>query len=123
MDKQRAREIDKEGEREEEREMKGYSIHRLECNPSLNGFSQITACSPIKSVSHSTLPLVSVCIGQHVCICVFDLSMTVNLCVLSPSDKSLQRPREQLDWLRGEDAHISLCTHTHKCSQEEVGVS
>jgi len=55
--------------------MKGYSILRLECNPSLNGFSQITACSPIKSVSHSTLPTVSV--SRPVCVC--DLSMTVNL--------------------------------------------
>lgn len=75
--------------------MKGYSIQRLECNPSLNGFSQITACSPIKSVSQ--LPVVSVRQAG----CVYDLCVTADLCVLSLLDKSLQRPREQRDWLGG----------------------
>lgn len=34
--------------------------------------------------------------------CVYDLSITGDLCVLSPSDKSPQGPREQRDWLRGQ---------------------
>lgn len=83
--------------------MKSYSILRLQCNPSLNGFPQITACSSIKSVSHCKLPTVSVSQLGYIyeCVCVFaricehDLSMTGDLYALSLSDKSLQRPRVQ----------------------------
>lgn len=113
--------------------MKGYSIHRLESNPSSNGFSQITACSPIKSASHSKLLIVSVSQPGCVCVCVYDLCVTGDLCVLSLSDKSLQRPRKQRDWLRVEPTythtrthkrtHPFACIHTQKCTQEEAGVS
>lgn len=43
--------------------------------------------------------------------CVNDLPITGDLSVLSPSDKSLQRPREQEDWQRAEHLHAN--THTH----------
>lgn len=42
--------------------------------------------------------------------CVNDLAITRDLSVLSPSDKSLQRPREQEDWQRAAHKH----THTKK---------
>lgn len=87
--------------------MKGYSIDRLKFNPLSNGFFQIIACTPIKSASHFKLPIVF--LSQPVCI--NDLPITGDLSVLSPLDKSLQRPGEQ-DWQRAEHLHTNM--HTHK---------
>lgn len=113
-----------ENERDRERKMKSYSILRLQCNPSLNGFPQITACSSIKSVSHCKLPTVSVSqlgyIYMSVCVCV-----CAYLWAWSFYDwRSVRfKPFRQIsaetssagrDWLRTEHTHLSLRTHTCK---------
>lgn len=103
--------------------MKSYSILRLQCNPSLNGFPQITACSSIKSVSHYKLPTVSV--SQLVCVCVRERSLYGWRSVCFKHPRQISAETSSAEGLVEDSAHthISLCIHTPKCTQEEGGIS